>query len=112
MKTVSCHQDIASDGAFAVSMLAEFNAALAEHGPSFYPRLFWETGLIGQVLYLEAEAAGVRGTGIGCYFDDAVHQMLGVSDHQWQSLYHFTIGGPVSDVRLKTLKPYHHLQSE
>ena len=36
-----------------------------------YRRLFWECGLIGQVLYLEAEAAGVRGTGIGCFYDDA-----------------------------------------
>lgn len=111
-RTISCHQDIASDGVFAVGMLAEFDAALAQHGPSFYPRLFWETGLIGQVLYLEAEAAGVRGTGIGCFFDDALHQVLGIADHQWQSLYHFTIGGPVLDVRLKTLEPYAHLGSE
>jgi hypothetical protein len=27
--------------------------------------------VLGQLLYLEAEAAGVRATGIGCYFDDA-----------------------------------------
>jgi len=26
--------------------------------------------MIGQVLYLEAEAQGVRATGIGCFFDD------------------------------------------
>ncbi len=108
-RTISCHQDIASDGIFAVGMLAEFDTALAQHGPAFYPRLFWETGLIGQVLYLEAEAAGVRGTGIGCFFDDAMHQVLGIADHEWQSLYHFTIGGPVLDVRLKTLQPYEHL---
>jgi uncharacterized membrane protein len=36
-----------------------------------YPRLFWETGVIGQVLYLEAHAFGISATGIGCYFDDA-----------------------------------------
>lgn len=108
-RTISCHQDIAADGSFAVGMLAEFDAALNEHGAAYYPRLFWETGLIGQVLYLEAEAAGVRGTGIGCFFDDAVHQLFGIADHEWQSLYHFTIGGPVLDVRLKTLLPYAHL---
>jgi hypothetical protein len=90
-------------------MLAEFAAPLAEHGPAFYPRLFWETGLVGQVLYLEAEAAGVRATGIGCFFDDAMHDVLGISDHSWQSLYHFTVGGPVDDPRLQTLLPYHHL---
>ncbi|KAF9611688.1 hypothetical protein IFM89_034871 [Coptis chinensis] len=36
-----------------------------------YPRLFWETGILGQVLYLEAHAVGISATGIGCYFDDA-----------------------------------------
>lgn len=110
-RTISCQQDIASDGVFAVGMLAEFDAALTEHGPAFYPRLFWETGLIGQVLYLEAEAAGVRGTGIGCFFDDAMHQMLGIENQTWQSLYHFTIGGPVLDIRLQTLSPYSHLET-
>jgi hypothetical protein len=41
---------------------------------------------------LAAEAAGVRGTGIGCYFDDVLHRALGLTGHDWQSLYHFTIG--------------------
>ncbi|XP_074312593.1 uncharacterized protein LOC141648048 [Silene latifolia] len=35
-----------------------------------YPRLFWETGVLGQVLYLEAHAVGNSATGIGCFFDD------------------------------------------
>lgn len=51
-------------------MLARFEPALKDFGPSMYPRLFWETGLIGQVLYLEAHAFGVSATGIGCFFDD------------------------------------------
>ena len=74
-----------------------------------YPRLFWETGVIGQVLYLEAEAAGIRGTGIGCFFDDAVHRTIGIEDHSWQSLYHFTIGGMVEETRLETEPAYNHL---
>ena len=53
-------------------MLAEFDASLEQYGPWFYPRLFWECGAIGQVLYLEAEALGLRGTGIGCFFDEPV----------------------------------------
>jgi hypothetical protein len=32
--------------------------------------LFWETGVLGQLLYLEAHAVGISATGIGCYFDD------------------------------------------
>jgi hypothetical protein len=108
---VSCRQDIAGDGAFSLGMLAEYRAALVECGPWFYRRLFWETGLIGQVLYLEAEAAGVRSTGIGCFFDDPVHQVFGFRDLEFQSLYHFTVGGPVDDPRLTTLPPYRRDQS-
>ena len=107
---VSCHQEIAGAGAFSLGMIAEFEASLEKHGPWFYKRLFWETGLIGQVLYLEAEAAGVRSTGIGCFFDDPVHRVLGwYPDVRFQSLYHFTVGGPVEDHRLTTLPPYGEL---
>ena len=51
------------------------------------------------MLYLEAEAAGVRSTGIGCYFDDAFHDLLGLTGDEFQDLYHFTVGGPVEDLR-------------
>ncbi|MFO7694702.1 MAG: SagB/ThcOx family dehydrogenase, partial [Vicinamibacterales bacterium] len=98
-RRLSCGQDIAADGCFSLGMIAEFDAALAEGGPAAYRRLFWEAGVVGQALYLEAEAAGLRGTGIGCFFDDGVHQLLGITDHILQSLYHFTVGGPVDDPR-------------
>ncbi len=104
---LSCGQEIASDSAFALGMVAEFDESLEKFGPWFYKRLFWETGLIGQVLYLEAEAAGIRSTGIGCFFDDPVHRVLGFHPQTiWQSLYHFTVGGPLEDGRLTTLPPY------
>ena len=108
---VSCHQDIAGDSAFSFGMLAEFEGILRERGAWWYPRMFWEAGLLGQVLYLEAEAVGVRATGIGCFFDDPVHEIVGIQSLAIQSLYHFTIGGPVEDRRLQTLPPYHHLLS-
>lgn len=103
---VSCFQDIASEGCFSIAMLAEFAGPLEEVGPWFYPRLFRECGMIGQVFYLEAEAAGLRGTGIGCFFDDPVHGLLGLQDNRYQDLYHFTVGGPVEDKRLATLPAY------
>ncbi|MFZ0791055.1 MAG: SagB/ThcOx family dehydrogenase [Chromatiaceae bacterium] len=110
-RALACHQAIAADGCFAVAMLAGLDAALAE-GTWGYRELFWECGLLGQVLYLEAEAAGLRGTGIGCFFDDAVHDLLGIRDTRWQSLYHFTLGGPRMDTRLQTEPPYRHLQAD
>jgi len=62
--------------------------------------------MIGQSLYLGAEAAGMRATGIGCYFDDVLHRALGLQDRTWQSLYHFTVGTAVDDPRLRSAPPY------
>ena len=103
---VSCYQDIAAEGIFAVSMLAAFDHPLKTCGPWFYRRLYWECGAIGQMLYLEAEAYGIQATGIGCFFDDPVHELLGLKDRRYQNLYHFTLGGGVEDGRLTTLPPY------
>jgi SagB-type dehydrogenase family enzyme len=106
---VSCDQEIAADGAFSLGMIADFQPTIHANGAWWYRRLFWEAGILGQVLYLEAEAAGVRSTGIGCYFDDAFHELLGLNGNEFQDLYHFTVGGPIEDHRLLTLPPYSHL---
>ncbi|MBS1212810.1 MAG: hypothetical protein H6R26_1427 [Proteobacteria bacterium] len=104
-KAISCHQAIASDSAFALGMLTEFEGPVTQT-PWRYRQLHWEAGLLGQVLYLEAEARGFRGTGIGCYFDDVFHELLGLTDRRFQSLYHFTVGTPLTDTRILTLPPY------
>ncbi len=108
--SVSCGQSIAGDSAFSLGMIARFREEL-EAAPCRYRHLFWETGMIGQILYLEAEAQGVRATGIGCFFDDPVHELMGLPDDAFQSLYHFTVGGPREDARLATRTAYHHLEA-
>jgi hypothetical protein len=85
-------------------MLADFRDL--DEGPWWYRRLHWEAGVLGQALYLEAEAAGVRGTGIGCFFDDVVHETLGLADDRFRDLYHFTVGGALEDRRLTTKPGY------
>ena len=104
--TVSCGQHIAGDGAFSLGMIADYMDSLTTYGATFYRNLFWEAGMVGQVLYLEAEEEGIRSTGIGCYFDDSVHEAFGITSREWQSFYHFTVGGPVEDTRLTTLPAY------
>ena len=58
-----------------------------------------------------------RATGIGCFYDDPVHELLGCRSGQWrylterqranwQSLYHFSMGMPVDDTRLTTEPGY------
>ena len=106
---LSCTQDIAGDSAFSLGMIARFDEVIKDDAAK-YPKLFWETGLIGQVLYLEAEAYDLRGTGIGCFFDDEMHAILGIMNTAWQSLYHFTVGKHIDDARLETVDPYIHLK--
>jgi len=104
-KQLGCHQEIAGDSAFSLSMLAEFEPTL-NAAPWRYNELLWEAGMIGHTLYLEAEAVGLRGTGIGCFFDDAVHELFGIRGKTLQAVYHFTVGAPLDDPRLATLPPY------
>lgn len=106
---LSCGQAIAGDGAFSLGMVANFEKSL-HLDPARYPVLYWEAGVIGQVLYLQAEAHGVRATGIGCFFDDGMHEFIGLKDKSFQSIYHLTVGGAVDDSRLQTLPPYHHIK--
>ena len=104
-RTVNCHQAIAADSCFALSMLCEFEPVVRANTWR-YRQLHWEAALLGHVLYLEAEAEGLRGTGIGCYFDDALHEILGISTTQFQARYHFTVGRPLTDNRISTLPAY------
>lgn len=104
-RTLSCHQDIAAQSAFTLMFIARFATSLEEN-PAAYRHLHWEAGMLGHIATLEAEAAGWRGTGIGCFFDDAVHETLGLQDAAWQVVYHYAIGMAVEDARLLTLPAY------
>jgi len=105
-RIISCNQEIASDGCFSLGMICGFRPQLEKMGAWFYPRVHWECSMIGQMLYLEAEAAGVRGTGIGCYLDDAMHGALGLSGDRYQDLYHFAVGGYIEDTNMTSLPAY------
>ncbi|MDR3369529.1 nitroreductase family protein [Rhodoferax sp.] len=112
LRTLNCHQALGSDAILGFALLAEFNPL---PDAAAYRQRFQEAGLIGQVLYLEAEALGLAGTGIGCFFDDALHELIGLpqpaASAPLQSVYHFTIGAPVLDDRITTEPPYAHLIS-
>jgi hypothetical protein len=82
VQQTSCNQ------AFAVAMLAEYREPL------------------------EAEAAEIRGTGIGCFFDELSHNVFGLEGDSFQVLYHFTMGDAVDDSRLQTHPPYQHLSCD
>ncbi|BCK87089.1 hypothetical protein MIZ01_0859 [Sideroxyarcus emersonii] len=104
-RTLCCHQAIAAEGAVTFMLLAEFAGPVAAD-PAGYRHLHWEAGMLGHVVTLEAEAAGWRGTGIGCFFDDADHELLGLPDNRFQVIYHYAVGMAVDDPRLLTLPAY------
>lgn len=117
---ISCYQGIAGRGAVAWAMVADVDGTLRSEGAWAYRRLHWEAGLIGQFLYLAAEACGLRGTGIGCFMDDESAALLqgyrdeslgraGIPD-RWQTLYHFTLGKPMEDARITSVPAYDHLE--
>jgi nitroreductase len=64
-----------------------------------YKQSMIEAGMIGQVLYLEAEAKGIRGCGIGCFFDDLITKEI-LNDKSAIALYGFSIGAPLVDERI------------
>jgi nitroreductase len=96
-----CHQDVAAQSCFALAMVAEFDEPI-ERDSANYRTLHREAGMLGHALYLEAEARGLRGTGIGCFFDDMLHELLKLTDTQFQTLYHFAVGKPVDDRSIET----------
>ncbi|MDI1310414.1 MAG: SagB family peptide dehydrogenase [Methylotenera sp.] len=104
-RSLHCHQDIASNACFALGMLTEYNAVLVDN-PSGYRSIHREAGFIGQVLYLQAEMFGLRGTGIGCFFDDPIHELLGLTDETFQTIYHFTVGLPLDDTRIENVPTF------
>ena len=105
-KSTSCNQDIASDGSFSISMLCEYENILKDKGEWYYKYLYFECGQIGQQLYLDATANDYDATGIGCFLDDIIHQIMGFEDKKFQVLYNFTIGKAIVDTRILTEKPW------
>jgi hypothetical protein len=119
-KTVSCDQEIASDGAFTVGAFA--NVSNMEGGPHQYRRMYWEAGAIGHLLYLDSTGVGWGSTGIGC-FEDVPMRKLWVKEDEddgkkaqslsshfenFLPLYHVAVGKPKKDSRIVDLPPYDH----
>ena len=105
IRALTCHQAIAADACMTLCLLSDF-APLIEANPWRYRALHREAGKLGQRLYLEAEAAGLSGTGIGCFIDDGIHRLLGIETTERQALYHFAIGRALADARIATTPAY------
>ncbi|MBX9722432.1 MAG: nitroreductase family protein, partial [Candidatus Obscuribacterales bacterium] len=102
-KYVSCLQDIAAEGVFAVSLIADMQLAYDRYGERAYRYIHQEAGFIGQLFYLTANALEIDATGIGCFLDDEINQSLPPG---METVYNFTFGKGTIDSRLSTLPAY------
>src|SRR5207244_2264774 len=97
---LSLGQDLAGNSCVTFSMVADLPRALAHAGDRGYRYVHFEAGAIGQRLYVCAEALGLQATCIGAFYDDLVHEYLGLRPEQGQVVYHFACGYAVEDRRL------------
>jgi SagB-type dehydrogenase family enzyme len=100
---LSLEQGLAARACVAFSMLADLEKAGKVFGNRGYRYAHFEAGMIGQALYLGAEALGLNATGMGAFYDDDVHKYLALSPDQGQVIYHFAVGKAVPDDRLITV---------
>ncbi len=98
---LSLGQDLAGNSCVTFSMVGDLERAAESHGDRGYRYVHFQAGAIGQRFYLAAESLGFQSTGIGAFFDDSVHDYLGIArDSGRQVVYHFACGYAVPDARL------------
>ena len=98
---LSLGQDLAGNACVTFSMIGDLERAAQAYGDRGYRYVHFEAGAIGHRLYVAAEALGLGATGIGAFYDEEVHRYLHVAREEGQVVYHFAIGYPVSDPRLR-----------
>jgi len=99
-KFINCMQDLGSLSSVSFSFVADFEKITKNY---HYKLTLQEAGMIGHILYIEAEAKGIRGCGIGCFFDDLIN--LDILNGKLQAVYNFSIGIPLIDERIIKVKP-------
>jgi SagB-type dehydrogenase family enzyme len=98
---LSLGQDLAGNSCVTFSMIGDLERAAAKYGDRGYRYVHFQAGAVGQRLYLAAESLGFQSTGIGAFFDDAVHDYLDIPRESGrQVVYHFACGYAVEDNRI------------
>ena len=85
-------QATAGDAAMLFVFLGALSDTFARQGPWGYRWLHWRAGAAGHALYLEAEARQLAATGLSGFYDDRLHDFLGISNGGWSALYMLAVG--------------------
>jgi SagB-type dehydrogenase family enzyme len=108
-QTLCCQQAIASECAFTLGFLADFDQTIDQFGASSYRHLYWQAGMLSQQAYMSSTALHLAATGIGCFFDDPWLGLLGIESSEVQMLYATAVGHPMVDQRITSFSGYYHL---
>jgi nitroreductase len=82
-------------------MIGNIERAVRAHGERGHRYVHFEAGVIGNRMYLAAEALGPEATGIGGFYDEEVYHYLTMAPAQGQMVYHVAIGYTLPDRRLE-----------
>jgi len=99
-KFINCTQDLGKQSSVSFSFVADFEKITKNY---HYKLTLQEAGMVGHIIYLEAEAKGIRGCGIGCFFDDLINDEI--LNGKLQAVYNFTVGVPLIDERIIKVSP-------
>lgn len=98
----SCGQNIVYQSSFTISMFSKIQL------DNQYKKVHWECGMIGQLLYNEAELHNLRGTALGCFVDDVCRKSFKLEDSPYYPFLNFTIGIPNPDYNIASKFEYGH----
>jgi SagB-type dehydrogenase family enzyme len=87
-------QKICGQSAAMCFLMADLKTLTAGAGPDAYRLSHLEAGLMGQRIYLAANALGLGCCGIGAFYDDEVRTFLGLGDTTWEPVYALAVGIP------------------
>ncbi len=104
-KTMNCHQAIASDSCFALSMVSEFGSIVSDN-PWRYRQLHWRRDFWDRPSILRPKPPVSVAPASAATSMTPLHEVLGITTTQFQALYHFTVGRPLTDDRILTLPAY------
>ncbi len=103
---LSLEQELCGNAGVTFFFLTRLKVLQKVLGPRAYRSAHIEAGIIGQGLYLAAQALDLGASGIGAYYDDDVIGFLELDEEGTAVIYDFVIGRPTDD---KHLVPGDHL---
>ena len=99
--------ELGESAMFHTMMIADFDKSVRLN-LSTYPHLFWESGMIAQVLSTEATALSHRTKHLAHFKDEQCHLLLGIRSDQFRCIYMSCHGKPAKTNTF--FKPaYYHL---